>query len=264
VTGAARAARGAIALAALAAASVAFGTEPPALRSPPPRVDPSTCLEDDGKCNDVERLRPECERGSGDACTRLGWAYARGEGVRAPDPAAAERAYAAACRFGEPYGCANLAIILSRDDEPKDPARALTLGVRACDGGVGAGCSVAGFLLFYGRGVEADPARAVELLERGCAKDDVIACCNLAGALARGRGTPRDQARAIRIAAAACEKSTEGCETLSSITWLYETTREQRLEAEKVLRAACARGDEKACSSAEWLVPVKKAKGRRK
>lgn len=125
--------------------------------------------------------------------------------------------------------------------------------MRACDGGAGHGCSLAGFLLFKGEGVEVDLARGVKLLERGCAKDDVTACCNFADALARGLGTPVDRPRAMRLAAALCEKSAEGCDTLYDVSTTSGASIEEFGEAAKLLRAACERGDEKACSRAEEL-----------
>jgi TPR repeat protein len=59
---------------------------------------------------------------------------------------------------------------------PKDPAAALQLFEKACDGGDGQSCAGAAVIYASGDGVPADLPRAAALLDKGCAAGSAQAC----------------------------------------------------------------------------------------
>lgn len=150
-----------------------------------------------------------------------------------------------ACALDDPRACAFAGRLwLDGHGVPRDPARAVAMLLRACDGGVPTACTVgtraladgddaeikdllkhrarfdleqacwvgqpdscyrAG--LFFYLGHEAfprDPVRATRLYERGCNLGDSHACNNLGDAFAYGDGVPRDVERASFLFDRAC------------------------------------------------------------
>jgi TPR repeat protein len=128
-----------------------------------------------GTPRDLDRAgsfyRVACEAHHGLACYRL--AHYLGHYRDPPDLVGAAARYDDACASPARRGCHNLAMMLRDGDGiPKDPARAVTLSRRACEGTEPLSCQL---LSFSTR----DPARARALLERGCSSGNNGACCAL-------------------------------------------------------------------------------------
>ncbi len=98
---------------------------------------------------------------------------------------------------------------------PGAPPPCAELGAceRACDGGSGAACTLAGRDYEFAHGVAADAPRALALYERACRLGYVAGCYNVAVVLERGKGVPRDLARARELYAQVCRAgSSIACE----------------------------------------------------
>lgn len=87
------------------------------------------------------------------------------------------------CTIGIYKGCNKVAAeaLDGRNGVAKNPARALQLYKKACDGGDGAGCNGLGFIYAKGNGVPRDLAQAQTYLQKGCDAHLDTACNNLVG-----------------------------------------------------------------------------------
>jgi len=68
---------------------------------------------------------------------------------------------------------------LTGEGVTRDPARALPLYMRGCDGGLSGACINLGVMYQTGEGVTQNLARAAELYERACSSGDLTGCDNL-------------------------------------------------------------------------------------
>lgn len=104
------------------------------------------------------------------------------------------------CAAGRLRACAALATALQQGfGVAAEPARALELAQRACAGGVGQGCHVAGTVL-RARGTPAERVRALEAFAWGCLRDHAASCSDLAGEdLAAAPPVPRLSALVERV-----------------------------------------------------------------
>jgi TPR repeat protein/membrane associated rhomboid family serine protease len=243
----------------------------------------------EGLPRDVEAaralVRPLCDRdGSPEACFYLGLTYQR---ARPPEYPAAAAAFEKACARNELSSCFNLAVVLPRlgpgpevvarsrglleracagipracselalrlaEDEPREPARALQVAERACEGkeplacflagwligsgqgtardddrarifhehacrlGEFKGCDAAGLLWLRGLGVAANPVKAVEFFTLACTSGEPEPCFHLARCLRDGVGTARDEEKARAYFEAGCREGyAPACQALGS------------------------------------------------
>ena len=146
----------------------------------------------------VRRESPACQRGDVAACRR------------ACDAEGPNASCDVACKSGDAEGCFHLAARLERGvDAPdptaprtsigeQDPVQISALYEKACEGGLGPGCRLAGERLLTGQGASGKPdggARAVKMLKRGCETlRDGLSCCGMAqlnqSLAASGDGAP--------------------------------------------------------------------------
>jgi TPR repeat protein len=205
-----------------------------------------------------------CVLGEAAACTDAGvLREQRGE------PGVAAERYEAGCAGGDSAGCHDLAL-LARDGRgaARDAARALALAARACDGGVAAGCLLAGELALHG-----DPPSAEEHLRRACELGDLRGCALADAARAGPRVVGEERARlrcdegelaachnlAILVeprdaprAAALYDRACSGGSSLacSNLGRLYEAGRGVAKDPRRALAlfaAACAAGERVGC-----------------
>jgi TPR repeat protein len=186
-----------------------------------------------------------CTDGSAVACQDVALAYHNGSDDEKTMPTDFDqyREYSErACKLGNHYSCGDAAeeYVNPLGSNAKDPARALALFDKGCDGGEAAVCSgLAHRLLKGGGGVKKDIPRGVaaatnacrndadecyivvdwvkaageakvafEMLERGCTPGNRFledSCSRLGDALAKGIGTKKDLARAKEAWSMACE-----------------------------------------------------------
>lgn len=90
--------------------------------------------------------------------------------------------------------------------EGPEHTKAFKLYSKACAGGNGRGCNMAGGMLQQGAGVPSDKPRAREYLSLGCRAGNAAACYNLGFALAIGDGVPADPGASIHAFDSACKR----------------------------------------------------------
>ena len=101
--------------------------------------------------------------------------YYEGEGV-VQDRGRAAELYQRACEGGDSQACSDLGFSYARGaGVTKDPARARKLYERACDSGVAPGC----YNLYEREGVPEDFTLAAEVYEHRCENKDATGCYNL-------------------------------------------------------------------------------------
>jgi uncharacterized protein len=156
----------------------------------------------------TELLERSCDLGDPWGCQDLAALLSGEAPLSAPrlDPERARRLSAASCAHDLPLACENLALAL-RDGlgGPVDHPLAARYFARACDNGRALSCQYLGVMLGAGDRVGADPVRARELFERGCDLGLAVACANLAVMASNGDGGPRDHELAARATRSACQ-----------------------------------------------------------
>ena len=164
---------------------------------------------------ELEKLRMQCSSQAAWACTNLGYAFSKGEGIDQNDEQAATY-YAKSCTAGSAMGCNNLGILVAKGrGVPQDHARAANLFKRSCDGGQVDGCFSYGYALQFGRGVQKDVVQASRLYQRACEGNIVGACFNLALNYQSGDGVAADSDRAKTLFKKACDGGlSRACELL--------------------------------------------------
>ena len=127
----------------------------------------------------------------------------------------------------------------------RDPALAATLFERACEGGVGDGCSSLGVMYQggsgqRGTGVKRDSARAVSLFQRGCERGGMDACTRLGVLYRQGTGVPRDAARAAALLKQACDgNNLAGCSHLGALYAAGDGVSQDFTRAAELFRKSC-------------------------
>lgn len=120
-----------------------------------------------------------CARGDGTACEKLGFMYARGDGVA------------------------------------KDYSRAIALFSKACDARNAEGCAGLGAMYLFGLGVTKDDLRAKALFSKGCDQAIAISCRDLGMWYLSGRGGNRYRSSAASYLSKARNASdAAGCGSL--------------------------------------------------
>jgi hypothetical protein len=132
-------------------------------------------------------------------CNQVASIYAEGKFVPA-DPAKAAHYFEKACEFGNPEGCANLAIEYFRTNlagVQVDIGRALaTLEQSGAVTNNGRICNLVGFAYDTGRGRPLDKVKARQFYQEGAALGELAAWKNLARMQLAGEGGPPDHAAA--------------------------------------------------------------------
>ncbi len=155
-----------------------------------------------------------CERGAGEACFNLGLMHG-GEGLP-PDPGAALGNWSRACDLGFGPGCSRLGEAFARGEGvEKSLPRAAGLFEKACAAKDLESCRWVAGRVMAGQ-MEASAGLAP--LKQLCDADDLAACANLGLLLLRGKAAPVDRPRAIALHRKACEGGlAEACKRLKAL-----------------------------------------------
>jgi uncharacterized protein len=131
--------------------------------------------------------------------------------------------------------------------EGPEHVKALKLFEKACAGGNGRGCNMAGAMLQHGAGVAKNPERSVAFYQRGCDLKDAVACYNYGFVLVLGEEVPRQPERALPALKFSCENPYPAA--CGALALLYErgvsgpvdaaAARKYRSLALPLLREAC-------------------------
>lgn len=156
--------------------------------------------------------------------------------------------YEEACARGDLEKCADLGLRYEKGTGvARDPARALALYRKSCDGGWANGCMVLGVAHVNGVGMAApDPAQGITLLEKSCALGEAQACV-IAGQMLTTTGLRggEDLPRAQGFFAKACAKgNVDGCVRQARAM----VGRGLHAAAAKLLRGACDEGHPLGCT----------------
>lgn len=109
-------------------------------------------------------------------CGLLGRAYRDGKYGLTKDKATGLKYLAQACDQGEPFSCTSVGL----SKHKSDPAKALSLFLKACAGGAKYGCGLAGVMYRDGRGTTRDVAKARVFMKKACDLGAASACKALA------------------------------------------------------------------------------------
>jgi uncharacterized protein len=260
-----------------AAGEVVAEAEPQPLAQP--RACPTGYLWSDGKCTRSENASPtatSCDGGDSKACQE-------------------------ACDAGDLLSCANLAFnhFDGRHGVAKDLARSLSLGSRACNGGVGMGCILAGMVkIAYGddaaaepwfekacKGGEAqgctglgtlylhlkrEPDIAARSFSKGCEGGDPKGCRELGAMYRSGRGVGLDDTRAAALSRRACQGGNgDGCSDAGAAYLYGEGVTKDERRAAAFLKKACGLASDRGCMSLGLIlvsgagIPKDESRGRR-
>lgn len=129
----------------------------------------------------AEGLKPPCDAGYANACTKLGELYETGQGVT-QNYALAGQLLQKSCNGGDPHGCTDLGLLyLNGQGTATNYALAAALFQKACDGDDDIGCD---YHLLYPNGdgvVIKSEALAAQIYQKACVAGDAYACeksCN--------------------------------------------------------------------------------------
>ncbi len=112
-----------------------------------------------------------CDEGDGQACLELGEKHARGDKPVPRDHPLAAKYFRKACKAKVMPGCTRLGFMFQKGFGVRQSAEAaVKLFTQSCDGGDPDGCALLATMYMHGEGVEADPKKAAELMERASAK----------------------------------------------------------------------------------------------
>lgn len=188
--------------------------------------------------------RRDCQRGAPDACLWVGVSK-----VQQGDYVGAKKLFIDACDSGIVAACSQLAhAALYGRGEPKDFERALTLAKRACEQGNGAGCHLAGIVLY--RRVNQDLAASTAYYARACAAEEPESCRDYGRALNEGRGVPVDVARARALWRKTCPSDDSACSLLADS--LHDGG--ETATGLSVAQEGCTAGGDASCGTAGELL----------
>jgi len=153
--------------------------------------------------------KKSCELGHAAGCNFLAELTAKGEGG-ARDPAAALALFVRACQGPGNVrigsSCHDAALMLTEGDVPHDEARAATLLTDSCRLGYLNGCFELGRMYFRGRGVTKDARKAVELFMKVCDDSSILpVACSEAGYVYQNEAALKDAAKAVQLYKRACD-----------------------------------------------------------
>jgi TPR repeat protein len=228
---------------------------------------------------DPAALRRACDAKQDEACVRLAWKHAKGEGVladlsmaarlyrqacdrmyasactvlntlteRAPEAAQAVRDYDAACESGRGEDCLRLGHVLGSGSK-----RGADAFQHACESGASQGCFWTGQLYEKGETVPKDLARAASLYQKACEGGDPDTCANWAG-LYQGEGLTDDLPRAAAILDLGCkDDSAISCFNLASLHRSGHGVAKDPARAVALLAESCRLGFERGCDPAALM-----------
>ncbi len=120
----------------------------------------------------------------------------------------------AACTRGDGWACFDIADRLERGTGlAKDPVRALTFHIRACELKQGEACYRAGSLLDSASGAP-DLPRATQFYRKGCDLNSANGCFSLGFAYRLGKGVARNEALGASLMDKGCDMGSSGCKFL--------------------------------------------------
>jgi hypothetical protein len=144
-----------------------------------PRFVLRTTMERLLKVHSIEALERAAKGDSPQAALLLAHAHLQGAFVTA-DPGKASALYLKACDGGLPAGCTGVGLVYQNASEPPDhAARARTYYAKGCDGADLWGCTYLGILNAWALGGPLDYDKARALYERACGGGLFMACTNL-------------------------------------------------------------------------------------
>lgn len=197
----------------------------------------------------LESLADSCEHTVPTACTALGTAYFRGDGV-VSDPVRALVYFEKACSLKDPDGCMRVGVGYHLGlGKTKDDATAARLFTEACDGGASEACMELGTLYLNGEGVGRDDARAALLFDKACSATNYSACGRLGELYVQGAGVVADPERGRALLDRSCSnRAALPCKFLGD---LYATgsgaVPQDSAKARKAYAAGCRLGEQTAC-----------------
>ena len=200
------------------------------------------------------RERQQRQQSLADLCNRQGVIYAEGKYVAA-DPARAAYFFNRACQFGNPDGCANLAIqylVFGHDETGANISKALDDLEQNCRGQSdpkGRYCYLVGFAYDSGRGRPQDRVIAREFYQEAATLGDLDACTNLARMQINGEGGPPDPAAAAGwLQKAVDAQDGPSCLYLARLYHLGRGVPRDEQRATDLLEKACHLGVQPACT----------------
>lgn len=226
----------------------------------------------------------QCDKGSPQSCTILGFKYEKGDGVK-QDEAKAMSIYKKACDGNDLDGCTGYGYTLSKSDKPDEQSLGGKILSAACDRGSGRACSGIGQRarkardwqtaykyfergcgLGYSRGcyyggyallkLEKDDSKALSLMNRACTGGDQRGCLAVGSMIAQGTGGKKDMALgtsyvkyALNALQAECDqKKSESCEVIGDFyNGRYARIAPQGDKAIDYYGLACMGGQGDAC-----------------
>lgn len=125
---------------------------------------------------------------------------------------------------------------------------------KACDQGLGPGCSSLGDLYFSGTGVEQSSAEGAAYYELGCRRGHAEVCGVLGEMYQRGDPLPFDGAKAVALMELGCNQQDLGsCKSLGYVYWWGEIVEQDKANAKALLSPVCKAGDVAVCNDLALL-----------
>ncbi|MBR9825154.1 MAG: sel1 repeat family protein [Alphaproteobacteria bacterium] len=192
------------------------------------------------------------DHGVVESCLNLGILYDLGRISASSSARTAELANETlqmACDGGMAAGCLLAGIhYATGDGVAQNYATAASLYRRACDGDDAAGCLRAGRYYAVGRGVAQNYATAVNFFRRACEGDEAQACTLVGNAYERGEGVAQNYTTAAYYLRRACRSDDgAGCVGLSLLYYDGNGVPQNPNEARRLLQRACALGRTAVC-----------------
>jgi TPR repeat protein len=203
---------------------------------------------------DAADCADQCRRGNPSSCTTLGTLYASGQGVQL-EPARAIPLYEKGCDGGNWAGCFDLGLAFQRGlGVPQNIGMAKTSFKRACDGGNARGCTNLGFIYETGKGAIQDFTQAMAFYRRGCDAGNPLGCTDVGLIYANGKGVATDLALSATFLKRGCEGGDpHGCSNLGTF---YENGRGIEADlprATALYEKACKGGDPFGCKALGFM-----------
>lgn len=125
---------------------------------------------------------------------------------------------------------------------------------KACDLGLGVGCSSLGDLYFVGSGVEQSSAEGAAYYELGCRRQHAEVCGVLGGMYQRGEQVLIDGAKALALFQLGCDQQDlASCKSLGYAYWQGDLVAKNRTKAKLLLSPVCDAGDVAVCNDLALL-----------
>lgn len=159
----------------------------------------------------LEKAERKCENGDADACSNVGYEYAKGNIVE------------------------------------EDSKKAIAYFKKACDGNSGMGCNNLGIMYETDENISISAQEIFSIYKKSCDLSYTDGCANVAERYLTGGGIKIDVEKGTKLADQACNKKSEiGCNALAEY---YELTK-QYPQSLSYYEKACSLGDARACSDA--------------